>query len=273
MDGLDYEAVGDPEHPTILFLHGFMGSSEDWKASIAALEGHFYCITVDLPGHGESLGLPPEGYTMEGATRSLADLLNELGVGRVTVVGYSMGGRLALYFALRHPERCTGLFLESTSPGLEDAEERAMRRQADEERAAQLEAGDFEEFLKDWYRQPIFASLARDEELLQQTIESRRQNEPEELARSLRSMGTGSQPTLWGEISGLRPPALAVAGELDEKFIEIGRCMESRCMESRCMESLSPEMRFAKVAGASHNVHVEAPKAYLSLLRDFLESL
>jgi 2-succinyl-6-hydroxy-2,4-cyclohexadiene-1-carboxylate synthase len=155
------------------------------------------------------------------------------------------------------------LFLESASPGLEDEGERAARLRSDEEKARRLESENFEEFLEDWYNQPLFASLAGDEELLLRTIESRRRNEPRELARSLRGMGTGSQPSLWNELVGLRPLALAVAGGLDEKFIEIGRRMESR----------SQEIRFAEVTEAGHNVHLEAPKAYLDLLQSFLESL
>ena len=121
----------------------------------------------------------------------LVGLLDELSVGRAVVVGYSMGGRLALYFGLRYPERCSGLFLESASPGLSSVSEQAARRRADEEKAARLETENFEEFLQEWYRQPIFVSLTREEELLRKTIESRRRNEPEELARSLREMGTG----------------------------------------------------------------------------------
>lgn len=229
---------------------------------MVALKERFYCVAVDLPGHGASLGLSPEGYTMEEAARSLVGLLEELGVGRTTAVGYSMGGRLALYFALRYPERCAGLFLESASPGLEDEEKRAARRESDERRAKRLESGDFDEFLEDWYRQPIFASMARDEELLRKTIESRRRNEPEELARSLRGMGTGSQPTLWG-LAGLTVPTMVVAGELDEKFVGIGRRLEAE----------SPMVNFVSIPGVGHNAHAESPDAYTDLLQGFLESI
>jgi 2-succinyl-6-hydroxy-2,4-cyclohexadiene-1-carboxylate synthase len=239
-----------------------MGSSADWLPVTAALGERYRCIAVDLPGHGASTGLPPGAYTVEGAARALLDLLDRLGVERPTAVGYSMGGRLALYLALRHPNRLSGLFLESASPGLEDARERTVRRAADEKKAARLEGGDFEEFLRDWYRQPLFAPLARDGELLRRIIEGKLRNDPAELARSLRGMGTGDQPSLWEELPGLRVPALAVAGELDEKFVGI----------SRRMASLAPGMRPAVVLGAGHNVHVEASGAYLSLLEDFLAS-
>ena len=260
---LNHSLSGDPRKPAILFLHGFMGSSRDWKAVAADLEEQFYCVAVDLPGHGASVGLPPGSYTVEGATRSLVDLLDGLAIERAVVVGYSMGGRLALFLTLRYPERCDGLFLESASPGLESPEERRSRRETDERRALRLETEDFEEFLRDWYRQPLFTSLARDETLLARAIKARRQNEPWELARSLRGMGIGSQPSLWGDLPGLQVPTLAVAGALDEKFVAL----------SRRMEACSQAVRFVAVSEAGHNVHAEVPEAYLSLLQGFLESI
>ncbi|HEV2094836.1 MAG TPA: 2-succinyl-6-hydroxy-2,4-cyclohexadiene-1-carboxylate synthase [Rubrobacter sp.] len=247
----------------MLFLHGFMGRGEDWRDVSAGLARRFFCIAPDLPGHGASLGMSPAQYTMEGAARSVLDVLDGAGADRATVVGYSMGGRLALYLALRHPDRCAGLFVESASPGLESSEERARRRRADEGRAARLEGGDLRGFLRDWYRQPIFATLARDEDLLRRTIEGKSGNDPAELARSLRGMGTGSQPSLWKELPNLRVPALAVAGGLDAKFVGI----------SRRMASLGPGMRPSVVPGAGHNVHAEAPGAYLSLLQHFLSTV
>jgi 2-succinyl-6-hydroxy-2,4-cyclohexadiene-1-carboxylate synthase len=222
---LSYELSGDRPSTAVLFLHGFMGSSADWRGTLAALEDRAFCIAVDLPGHGASLGLPPESYTIDGSAQAVIRVLDELGVRRPLIVGYSMGGRLALFLALRYPERCAGLLLESASPGLQSEEERAARRAKDEERALRLESGGFERFLQDWYRQPLFASLARDENMLGQTIEARRRNEPAELARSLRGMGTGNQPSLWGELEGLAVPALAVAGELDEKYATISSRM------------------------------------------------
>jgi 2-succinyl-6-hydroxy-2,4-cyclohexadiene-1-carboxylate synthase len=257
--GLNYTLFGDAGAPAVLFLHGFMGSSEDWREVTTALDNRFRCLVVDLPGHGASLGLSPEDYTFEGASRALLRLLDELGVGRPTIVGYSMGGRLALYLVLRHPERCAGLFLESASPGIEDAAERRARCEADEERARRLE-DDFGTFLANWYRQPLFASLARREGLVEAMIEARARNDPAELACSLRGMGTGRGPSLWGELAELRVPALAVAGELDEKFVRV----------SNRMAGSSPNVRAAVVPMAGHNVRAEAPDAYLGLLETFL---
>ncbi len=261
MIGLTYTVSGDPHRPAILFLHGFLGSSADWLEVVSVLDEHFYCVAPDLPGHGASLGLPPDYYTIEGTARALLDLLDELDIERAALAGYSMGGRLALYLALRNPERCSRLFLESASPGIDDAAEREARREAGERRARSLESGDFEDFLVDWYRQPLFASLSRREGLVEKIIEARRRNAPAELARSLRGMGAGSQPSLWRELTGRRVPALAVAGELDEKYVGI----------SRRMATLNPGVRTVIVPGVGHNVHLEAPEEYLVLLQNFLE--
>jgi 2-succinyl-6-hydroxy-2,4-cyclohexadiene-1-carboxylate synthase len=260
--GSSYTASGDPHNPAILFLHGFMGSGANWADLILALDERFYCVAPDLPGHGSSLGLPPEAYTLEGAARTLLDLLDSLGAGRPMIAGYSMGGRLALYLALRHPEGCSALFLESTSPGIEDAVEREARRRSDEEKAARLESGDLASFLREWYRQPLFESLALRQVLLRETIEARMRNDPGELAKSLRGMGTGSQPSLWGELAELEAPALAVAGELDKKYAAI----------STRMASITPRIRAAIVPGAGHNVRLETPETYCALLTHFLDA-
>ena len=259
---LNYASSGEPGSLPVLFLHGFMGSSDDWQEVTASIGDRAFALSVDLPGHGGSLGLPSEAYTIGGAARAVVGVLDEVGVEQAAIAGYSMGGRLALYLALRRPERVAGLFLESASPGLRSEEERNLRRAADEEKALRLESEDFEAFLRDWYRQPIFASLARDEELLWRTIGARLRNDPLELARSLRGMGTGAQPSLWEELAGLRVPTLAVAGELDEKLVGISRRMAE-----------APLVRTATVPGAGHSVHAEAPEGYVRLLRELLSGL
>lgn len=240
-----------------------MGSSDDWDGVKTSIQDRALAFTVDLPGHGASLGLPPEAYTIEGTARAVVRVLDAVGLDRAAIVGYSMGGRLALYLALHYPERCAGLLLESASPGLKSEEERTTRRAADEEKALRLETENFEDFLRKWYEQPIFASLARDEEGLRSTIGARLRNDPVELARSLRGMGTGVQPSLWGNLAGISVPVLAVAGELDEKFLGI----------SQRMAALSSRAQTVAVPGAGHVVHAEAPERYAGLLREFLSGL
>jgi 2-succinyl-6-hydroxy-2,4-cyclohexadiene-1-carboxylate synthase len=259
--GLRYTTRGPANAPPLLLFHGFMGSAAEWDEVAAALAPDYRCLIPDLPGHGGSTGLQyPESYTMDGAARALVTLLNAEEVGCCAVAGYSMGGRLALYLALRHPQRVERLLLESSSPGLATEEERAVRRTADEKRAQRLETGDLREFVEDWYRQPLFATLVCNEPLLQRTIEARMENDPRELARSLRAMGTGSQPPLWDELPKLRVPALSVAGEEDAKFVALAREMERASVNAQA----------TTVPNVGHSVHAEAPGAYVELVRRLL---
>lgn len=258
---LHFTTSGSRDHPPIVFLHGFMGSSADWSSVMEALSDSFHCIAVDLPGHGDSVGLPdPKTYTMNGAARMLLDLFTETGIEKAHIVGYSMGGRTGLYFAVHHPGRCRKLVLESASPGLDHEDDRRDRRGVDEARAQRLETGDLAEFLEEWYRQPLFATYRERPELLQRMLETRGQNDPEELARSLRGMGTGRQPSLWDALVDFQIPVLAVAGALDGKYVET----------AERMAVLMPNTRTAIIPNAGHNVHAERPDVYTDIVKDFL---
>ena len=142
-------------------------------------------------------------------------------------------------------------------------EERAARRAADEDKAHRLGIGNFEEFLQRLVQAADLRVAGGGRGLLGRTIAARRRNDPGELARSLRGMGTGSQPSLWGELEDLSVPALAVAGELDDQYTRV----------SSRMAEISPRMKSTVVPGAGHTVHAEAPEVFISLLVDFLDRL
>lgn len=256
---LHYTMAGRPEAPPVLLLHGFMGQGEDWTPVIEALEDEAYCVAVDLPGHGNSVQQPERGYTIDAAARQVAAVMAAEALQDCTVVGYSMGGRTALYLALHHPARCARLLLESASPGLAPAAARAARRRVDRMRAAQI-MDDFEAFLEDWYRMPLFDSL-RHHGLVDAMVQRRAHNRPAELAKSLRGMGTGAQPSLWERIATLRIPTLALTGARDDKYVRLTQQMAAR----------APQLRTAIVPGAGHNVHAECPDAFINRLRCFVD--
>lgn len=238
-----------------------MGSGGDWAETVEAFPG-CRCILVDLPGHGLSAGCPPDLYPMPQAALALLSVLDDLGVGQCIPVGYSMGGRLALYLALTHPDRCRALVVESASPGLASARERENRREWDESKASELERRGLDAFLEDWYRQPLFQSIHRNEARFAMLMERRRNNDAAGLARSLRLMGTGSQPSLWPRLPGIRFPWLAVAGDLDLRY--------RKSMQD--MVSLSEKGRLAAIPDAGHNTHFENPETFSRTLREFLVS-
>lgn len=260
---LHYTVRGREDGPALLFLHGFLGSGADWEEIIDGLCGEYRCVAVDLPGHGASWGLDGEAaYSMEGTAAALHAVLDTEGIDRCGVVGYSMGGRVALYFAMNGPHRCRRLALESASPGVQGALDREARRQIDQSHAARLEGEDLTGFLEDWYRQPIFASLEARPELLSRMITRRHHNEPGELARSLRGMGAGVQVPLWDRLDELRMPTLFIAGALDGKYVEI----------ADQMAALSTYVRAAIIPNAGHTVHAEYPKQFTDLLQDFFRA-
>ncbi|HEY7615650.1 MAG TPA: alpha/beta fold hydrolase, partial [Terriglobales bacterium] len=133
VNGVRYHAEVEGSGLPLVLLHGFTGSSESWWQIRPALSKQFMTVTVDLLGHG--LTEAPEDsqrYTMAFAAQDLAAIFSELQLSYTHLLGYSMGGRLALYLALHHPTLVKTLILESASPGLATEAERADRIQSDE---------------------------------------------------------------------------------------------------------------------------------------------
>lgn len=257
---LAYTMLNAQAQDMTVFLHGFMGAGRDWAAIAEALPEQ-RCLLVDLPGHGGSVGLEDAAYTIVGAAQSVLSVLDTLAVDRCHLVGYSMGGRLALYLALKCPERWQSVVLESASPGLRTAEAQAHRRRVDAERAAAIAAG-FPAFLEQWYRQPLFASLQQHSSLVERLAAQRLVNDPAELGRSLAGMGTGAQLSLWERLSALKVPTYALAGALDPKYVAL----------AHEMATCSPNLHATIVPRAGHNIHAERPDAYLTALSESFTS-
>jgi 2-succinyl-6-hydroxy-2,4-cyclohexadiene-1-carboxylate synthase len=261
--------VGDVEYayhccgsgPAALLLHGFTGMGEAWSGLAAALGSRFRVITVDLLGHGRSSAPEDPGrYRIERAAEDLAELLGGWVDGPAHLLGYSMGGRLALYFTLAFPQLVRSLVLESASPGLETAEERGRRVAVDEALAARIEQDGVEAFVAEWERLPLFASqLLLPEDTRQELRVRRLQNRAAGLAGSLRGMGAGSQPSLWSRLAEVRPRTLLVAGELDEKY----------CALNRRMVQALPGARLEVIPRAGHTVHLEQPERYVEIVKQF----
>ena len=237
--------------PTVLLLHGFLGRGRDWDAIRAGLPAGWPTLAPDLPGHGAAVGLPEAAYTIDGAAARLADAL----AAPADVVGYSMGGRLALHLAVTRPDVVRRLVLVSASPGLRADAERAARRTLDAQRADEI-AADLPGFLRRWHRMPLFAMLP---DALRRQLEAEKAvNDPAELGRSLLGMGTGAQPSHWNALARISAPTLAVAGGLDAKFVRL----------AREMARAGPAVELAVVPDAGHAVPAEAPDALTRLLID-----
>jgi 2-succinyl-6-hydroxy-2,4-cyclohexadiene-1-carboxylate synthase len=262
VNGLALNIETSGQGASLVLLHGFTGAAAHWSTHSAAFAPHAHVIAVDLPGHGASESPPdPARYRMERCVDDLRALFDALGLERVKLLGYSMGGRVALHFAAAHPERVERLILESASPGLADPAERAARTSSDEELARFIEENGVEAFVKRWEALPLFASQVRLPEAARAALRAQRLRcDPRGLANSLRGLGTGVQSPLWERLPTLPTPTLLIAGELDAKFAEIARAMRARL----------PAARLEIVAEAGHTVHLEQPEAFARIVIDFL---
>ena len=257
----NYYSRGSSTNFPILFLHGFIGNCREFHQSISLLSNDFYCLAVDLPGHGKTQVIGGEEcYKMEHTAQGLIKFISALGIKRCILIGYSMGGRLALYLALYFPEYFSQVILESASPGLRTQAERDKRIQQDIKLAKELETEDFSGFITKWYNQPLFASLKNHPDF-EKMLEHRLQSNPLELSKSLRNLSTGYQPSLWSKLQENVVPLLLLVGELDQKFISINTEMVSLC-------------KFAQleiVKNCGHNIHFENATLFVETIGRFLK--
>lgn len=131
--------------PCVL-LHGFTGSALSWGTVLEGLAGvGVPAVPLDLPGHGLDAGRSaPEAFTLDATLARIRESSPQT----YDLVGYSMGGRLALHMALRNPQGVRRLVLESASPGLASEDQRDRRRRADSDLAARLLSDGMEAFVE-----------------------------------------------------------------------------------------------------------------------------
>lgn len=266
VDGLPINVERYGMGPPVIMLHGFTGSRTSWYHVFRALQGEYTTLCVDLVGHGWSGSpLSVERYRMPRAVDDLVGFMRQSGFERAVWVGYSLGGRIALQLAVRHPEAVSALVLEGASPGLPTQEERAERAAADEALARRIETEGLDAFVEYWQSLPLWDSqktrLSESQQLAlyQQRIGQRAAG----LANSLRGMGTGAQDWVGDRLGSLDVPVLLTAGRLDTKFSAIAEEM------GRAI----PGARVEIIEDAGHCAHLEQPVAFNAVLLDFLSGI
>jgi 2-succinyl-6-hydroxy-2,4-cyclohexadiene-1-carboxylate synthase len=255
---VEIAGTGEP----LLLLHGFTGNAATWSFLIPLLSVRYKLIMVDIIGHG--LTDSPDDisrYTMKEVAFDLKEILDGLDIQKTHVLGYSMGGRLALSFACLFPESVRGLLLESASPGLRIAEERQERRLNDKRLAENILESGIAAFVERWGNIPLFSSQKRLPEKKQVAIRQQRLTNSEKgLANSLIGMGTGSQTSWWDTLTHLNMPVLLLVGELDEKF----------CTIAKSMQLLMKNCDLEIISDAGHAIHVEKPLKFGKMVSVFL---
>lgn len=248
--GVSVVGTGKP----LVCFHGFSESGSTWDG--IEVSG-YRLIRIDSMGHGRSarpIRLGP--YSLSQMLSDLHRLIYTVAGETYALMGYSMGARLALLYALEYPEEVTHLVLESGSVGIEDETERQERYAADRVLANRIREHDVQWFSETWAKLAIFQTQQSLPTKVQQQIQRRRLlNSPHALAFTLEGSGQGSMPYVGHRLLELTMPVCYISGELDSKYTAIGA------------QYFGDIHRIVSKVG--HNVHVEAPEAYRQILERF----
>lgn len=234
----------------VTLVHGFLGSPGDWDAVVRELGAGVDADSVPL---GE-LGCE----SVEHAARALAVRVTERG-SRV-LVGYSLGGRIALA-AMAHLPPDMPLVLLSTGPGVEDAAQRAARASEDDARAEAIRRDGLAAFVDAWYRMPMFAALRATKGF--ERIRTRRASGDGEFwARCVAACSPGRSTPRWDLLPRLAPGSAFAVGTEDDRYAS----------NADRAGRTAPGLRIERIAGAGHALPIEAPAACAAIVEHALRT-
>jgi len=235
-------------------LHGAVGMAADWRAFAKRLAAaktgtravdlwrFLECGPMSIADFGPAFNADAGGEVSRGGRRAL--------------LGYSMGGRLALHALLENPHPWQAAVIVSSHPGLEDPADRESRRAADAAWASMALTANWQEFLDAWEAQPVLASSDIRAPQASGALAMRRR----EIARGFVDWSLGAQQPLWDRLHEITIPVLWVAGENDPKFLELAR---------RAVAEI-PAATLAIAPGAGHRVPWQAEEWLAAQVADFL---
>jgi 2-succinyl-6-hydroxy-2,4-cyclohexadiene-1-carboxylate synthase len=228
----------------VLFIPGFMQRGDAWRPVAELLPERYPSTLLD---HAE--------HSFEGRMREISES------GADVLVGYSLGGRLALRAALRSPSSFGAVVLVGSTAGIEEGPLRVQRAAADEKLASWTEAMPIEDIVGLWERQPLFADQS--DALVEAQRPGRLTHDPRSLALLLRTAGQGVLEPVWHELRALELPLLAIAGARDEGYASA----------AKRIASTAPNARAAIVEDAGHAAHLQQPEEVARLITGFLDQI
>ena len=242
-------ACGKPGNPLVILLHGFMQTGASWTQIAAQLEG-YHVLAPDLLGHGKTLFSRGDELSLEAYVEQVNTLVawarkNDL-TGRtrsVSLVGYSLGGRIAALYASRYPENVSALILESAGLGSKNDDARTARAEKTARMIAELDR-----------------SIALDP------------THPLALRANLSDAGQHKMDDLRPALARLNKPLLYIVGERDVAYTEIARDL-MRTWADEHKDSLLCGTGFLQIEvmrDVGHNTHLEAPDQFAQVVRAFL---
>lgn len=237
----------------VLLAHGFSATSRMWAAQIAAFSSRYRLVVYDARGQGRSE--VPKGatqYSQPLMVEDLHQLMRHLGLKGACVGGLSMGGNVALNFALAHPDMLDGLLICDTGAGSDEPEVWAQKVRR---WVGLLDSEGIEVFAEDYIRDPIMAGYAgrgqKEREVLWAAMTS---NTAEGLARGLGGI-VGNRPSIYSlrdRMEALRVPTTVIVGDRDHWCTKI----------SRFMAATIPGAELVVIRDSGHMTNLEQPEQF-----------
>ena len=259
-------AAARGEKPPVVLVHGFAQSAKSWGTVAEKLASDRKVYAIDLVGFGESYKSGNESaYSLQAMGRALVDFLRDRQCEQPLVVGYSLGGRVALSALLEAGPAgfaaCTsGLVLESAGLGMASAADRAAAATRDAATARRLREMPLADFMTYWENLPLFDSQKRLPEEARNAVRAGRlANASEALAISVERAGQHAMPDrlrvleALAELADTGTPVRYIAGQLDAKY-------------SALAAELPAGVETAIVPDAGHNIHLERPDLFAALI-------
>ena len=259
---LYYEEAGSG--PPLVWVHGFSCGIRSWDPQVRALSGSRRVITYDVRGFGISEA--PEQAAAYSQTLSVADLtglLQHLRIERAAVGGLSMGGNIALTFALANPERVSALIIADTGAGSDDTADWVAGAQRYAEAA---ERGGVEAFTDMACANPLFARYIEQgpqhERFIRSCLMTHRARGLMHTAREV----LANRPTIYSleqKLREMRIPTLLIVGEHDAPCVKVHEFMARTI----------PGARTVLLPGVGHLSNLEAPEVFNSHVQRFLDEV
>ena len=246
----------------VLFLHGFTGCAEDWFPVFEQLPDKYNYLALDIVGHGKSDSPGNvENYKLESLIAQIKFVKNHLTPNKVFLLGYSMGGRLALSYAAANPDDVKGLILESATAGIKNDEERQKRYEEDLKLAEFIETHTLEEFIEMWHDQELFNTQRRfSNDKLKKMKKKKSSASKIGYANSLKGFSTGIMPPVHDKLKKIPIKTLLISGDLDSKFTGINARLSKRFFKAK----------HKIVRNSGHNTHLEESKRFVEIVLNYL---
>lgn len=254
---INYKIVGDISKTKIVFLHGFMGSLNDWLDVADKISNSHCSLLIDLPGHGETIF--KSKYDIEIVSNEISKLIVDLGFTDSMLVGYSLGGRISLDLCINNPNMFNKIIIESANPGIEDKKLKIERFKVDEKISAKLtKRGLDRNFLKTWYSNPIFGNLSKIKGF-EMLIEKKLLSDTGLYHEAIINYSIAKQRSYWKLLDNLSYKMLYLSGEMDSKYVEI----------SKKLKRMYPNLKCEIIKNVGHNIHTENKPEFIGKILEF----